>query len=122
MTEKYYKYAKLLLINGLCIKKNQPLVITAPIESIEFIRILTNVACELGVEDIYYDWCDYELKHTIIKSFSPSAIKNSYFWNKSIHDEYAKKDAAFLFLVSSTNILTASSGRPITFLSDSIPL
>ena len=32
MTEKYYKYAKLLLINGLCIKKNQPLVITAPIE------------------------------------------------------------------------------------------
>ena len=52
MTEKYYKYAKLLLINGLCIKKNQPLVITAPIESIEFIRILTKVACELGVDEI----------------------------------------------------------------------
>ena len=58
MTEKYYKYAKLLLINGLCIRKNQPLVINAPIESIEFIRILTKVACELGVEDIYYDSYD----------------------------------------------------------------
>ena len=105
MTEKYYKYAKLLLINGLCIKKNQPLVITAPIESIEFIRVLTKVACELGVEDIYYDWYDDELKHIIIDSFSLSAIKSSCFWNKSIHDEYAKKDAAFLFLVSSTNIM-----------------
>ena len=81
MTEKYYKYAKLLLINGLCIKKNQPLVITAPIESIEFIRVLTKVACELGVEDIYYDWSDFELKHTIVKSSSPSAIKNNCFWN-----------------------------------------
>lgn len=105
MTEKYYKYAKLLLINGLCMKKNQPLVINAPIESIEFIRVLTKVACELGVEDIYYDWYDDELKHIIIDSFSLSAIKSSCFWNKSIHDEYAKKDAAFLFLVSSTNIM-----------------
>ena len=113
MTEKYYKYAKLLLINGLCIKKNQPLVITAPIESIEFIRVLTKVACELGVEDIYYDWYDDELKHIIIDSFSLSAIKSSCFWNKSIHDEYAKKDAAFLFLVSSTNIMHDISSKKL---------
>ena len=54
MTEKYYKYAKLLLINGLRIRKNQPLVINAPIESIEFIRVLTKVACELVVDSFLY--------------------------------------------------------------------
>lgn len=101
MESKFYKYAYLLLTKGLYIKENQPLVITAPIDSIDFIRVLTKVACELDVRDIYYDWQDEELKHTTLKYFDEENIKNSRFWNKSIHDEYAKRDAAFLFLTSS---------------------
>ena len=101
MQEKYYKYAKVLLEKGLCINKGEPLVINAPIDSIDFIRVLTEVACSLGVNDIYYDWYDDELKHTCLKYYDETSIKNSRFWNKSIHDEYAKKHAAFLFLVSS---------------------
>ena len=54
MKEKFYKYAHLLLTKGLCINENQPLVISAPIETIEFVRILTKVACELNIRDIYY--------------------------------------------------------------------
>lgn len=100
MEEKLYKYAHLLLTKGLCINEYQPLVINAPIESIEFIRILTKVACKLNIKDIYYDWTDEELKHTQLKYFNEEEIKQSRFWNKEIHDEYAKKDAAFLFLVS----------------------
>ena len=101
MKELYYKYAKLLLERGLCIKKNEPLVINAPIESIDFIRVLTEVACSLGINDIYYDWYDDELKHTQLLNYDDESIKNSRFWNKEIHDEYAKKGSAFLFLVSS---------------------
>ena len=100
MKEMYYKYARLLLEKGLCIKKNEPLVINAPVESYDFIRVLTEVACSLGVNDIYYDWYDDELKHTQLKYYNEENIKNSRFWNKKIHDEYAKKNAAFLFLVS----------------------
>ena len=102
MKELYYKYAKLLLERGLYIKKGEPLVINAPIEAIDFIRVLTEVACLLGVNDIYYDWYDDELKHTQLKYYNEDAIKNSRFWNKEIHDEYAKKGAAFLFLTSYT--------------------
>ncbi len=102
MKELYYKYAHLLLEKGLCIKKNEPLVINAPIESIDFIRVLTEVACELGARDIYYDWYDDELKHSELKHFNEEEIKKSRFWNKEIHDEYAKKNSAFLFLVTST--------------------
>jgi len=106
MKEKYYKYAELLLKKGVCINKNQPLVINAPIEAIDFIRVLTVVACKLGVTDIYYDWYDDELKHTQLKYFDLDQIKESRFWNKEIHDEYAKKDAAFLFLtISSPDIM-----------------
>lgn len=105
MKDKMYKYAHLLLTKGLCINKGQPLLINAPIEAIEFVRVLTKVACELNIRDIYYDWTDTELKYLELKYFSEEDIKQSRFWNKSIHDEYAKKDAAFLFLTSSGNDL-----------------
>lgn len=100
MKELYYKYAHLLLERGLCINKGEPLVINAPIDAIDFVRVLTDVACSLSVDDIYYDWYDDELKHTQLKYYNKEAIKNSSFWNKSIHDEYAKRGAAFLFLTS----------------------
>ena len=100
MKEKYYKYAHLILTKGLCINENQPLLINAPIEAIEFVRILTEVACKLNIRDIYYDWDDEQLKHTQLKYFNEAEIKESRFWNKSIYDEYAKKDAAILFLIA----------------------
>ena len=100
MKEKYYKYAMLLLERGLCINKEEPLVMNATLESIDFIRALTEAACSLGVNDIYFDWYDDELKHSELKYYDEESIKNSRFWNKSIHDEYAKKGAAFLFLTS----------------------
>ena len=100
MKEKYYKYAHLILTKGLCINEDQPLIINAPIEAIEFVRILTEVACKLNIRDIYYDWDDEQLKHTQLKYFNEEEIKESRFWNKSIYDEYAKKGAAILFLIT----------------------
>lgn len=101
MEELYYKYAELLLKKGLCIKKKQALVLNAPVEAIDFIRVLTEVACKMGIKEIYYDWYDDNLKHTMLKYYDAKDIKKSSFWNKKIHDDYAKKDAAFLFLTSS---------------------
>lgn len=103
MQEKFYKYAHLILIKGLCINQNQPLLINAPIEAIEFVRVLTEVACELNIRDIYYDWTDEQIQHTQLKYFNEEEIKQSKFWDKSIYDEYAKKDAAILFLITTGN-------------------
>lgn len=100
MNEKFYKYACLLLDKGLNIMSGQPLVITAPIESIEFIRVLSKCCLERGIVDIYYDWFDDELKHQQLSYLSNDDISNSLFFNKKIYDEYAKKDGAFLMLVS----------------------
>lgn len=100
MKENFYKYACLLLDKGLSIQKGQPLVITAPVESIEFIRILSKCALDRGVSDIYYDWFDDELKHQQLLNLSNDDISNSLFFNKKIYDVYAKKDGAFLMLVS----------------------
>lgn len=100
MKEKYIKYANLLLKKCLNVKEKQPLIITAPVESIELIRIITEQALELGIRDICYDWYDDEIKHEHLKYFTKEQIDNHPFWNRKIYDEYAKKDAAFLMLVS----------------------
>lgn len=98
MKENYKKYAELLLKRCLNIKKNQPLLITAPIETYEFIREVTYKAYELGVTDIYIDWEDEELMHQQLECLEKKTIKNSSYWNKQIYNEYAKKGAAILML------------------------
>lgn len=93
------KYANLLIKRCLSIKENQPLLITAPIECIDFVRIISKTALENGVIDIYYDFTDEILKHDTLKYLDKKDIKNNRLFNKKIYDEYAKKNAAFLMLV-----------------------
>ena len=100
MKEKLEKYADLLLEKGVNIKKNQPLLISAPLESYEFIRILTKKAYELGVTDIEYDFNDDIIKHDALEHLSLDDLKKTKIFDKKIFDEYAKKDAAFLMLIS----------------------
>lgn len=100
MNEKLEKYADLLLCKGVNIKENRPLLISAPLESYEFVRILSKKAYELGVKDIGYDLIDEEIKHDALKYLSTDELKKTSMFDKKIFDEYAKKDAAFLMLVS----------------------
>lgn len=100
MNEKLNKYADLLLKKGVNIQKNQPLLISAPIESYEFVRILTKKAYELGVTDVEYDFDDEVIRHEALKYLNLDDLKKNKLFNKKVFDEYAKKDAAFLMLVS----------------------
>lgn len=98
MIEKYKKYANLLINRCLSVKPNQPLLISAPIECIDFVRVVATTALEAGVRDIHFDFTDDILKHEELKYLSNEELTNSKLFNKSIFDEYAKKDAAFLML------------------------
>ena len=55
MKENQIKYAELILKDCLKIQAGQPLLITAPIEAYEFIEIIVEEACKLGVEDIAFN-------------------------------------------------------------------
>ncbi len=96
----FEKYAELLLKKCLNMKSGQPLVITSLIECIDFVRVLTKKAYEMGVHDIYFDFTDSYLKYYQLLHFSDEEFENSLFWNKKIYDEYAKKDGAFLMLTA----------------------
>ena len=98
MKEMQEKYANLLINRCLSIKEKQPLFISAPIESIDFVRILSKIAIENGVRDIHYEFSDEILKHNELMYYDNEDLFNSSFFNKSAYDEYAKKNAAFLML------------------------
>jgi len=98
MEEKLTKYADLLINRCLAIKDGQPLLITAPIETIEFVRIIAKLAYKHGVKDMYFDFTDEVLKHDQLKYLSKKELKKSKLFNKKIYDTYAKKKAAFLML------------------------
>lgn len=101
MKDNLKKYAILLLKRCLSLDlKQRPLLITAPIRTIDFIEIVAHEAYELGITDIYFDWMDDVLKHEQLIHLEKDDLLKSPFWNKPIYDEYAKKDAAFLMLYS----------------------
>lgn len=99
MKEMKEKYANLLVSRCVALKKKQPLLITAPIEAADFVRLVAKKALEIGCNDIYFDWTDDEIKHDLLNYLDDESIKNSKLFNKNIYDEYAKKHSAFLMLV-----------------------
>ncbi len=100
MKELQEKYARVILESCLGMEKGQSLLISGNIERIDFIRVLTKVAYELGVSDIYYDITDTYLKHDALKNLEVEDLKKMSFWNKDVWNTYAEKGAAFLMLAS----------------------
>ena len=94
------KYARVLLETCLKIEKGQPLLISYDKERKDFVNIVTNIAKELGVEDIYYDEHDAYYKHDLLKTKDIDELIKTGLWDRSIWNEYGKKNAAFLMLVS----------------------
>lgn len=100
MEELQRKYAEVLLKVCLKIEKKQPLLISANVERMDFVRIVAEIAMKEGVNDIYFDISDPYIKHEALKELSVKELKKLKLWDKTVWDEYAKKDAAFLMLAS----------------------
>ena len=96
------KYARVILESCLKVEKDQPLFISYNVERRDFVNIVTRIAIELGVKDIYYEANDPYLKHELLKSLEVKDLCKLSFWNKEMWNVYAKKDAAFLMLASET--------------------
>lgn len=100
MIELQKKYAEVILKNCLKVEKNQPLFISANVERRDFVRIVANVAYEIGVKDIYFDISDPYLKHDALLNLTTEELKKTELYNKEIWSEYARRGAAFLMLAS----------------------
>ena len=56
--EKLSKYAKLIVKSGLNVQTDQIVVIDAPIESVELVRLITKEAYEVGAKEVVVKYND----------------------------------------------------------------
>ena len=95
------KYAELAVKVGINIQKNQTLVINAPTNNIEFVRLVAKKAYEAGAKDVLIEWNDEQL--TLLRySLAPDeAFLEFPMWKARGFEEMAENGAAFMSIVAS---------------------
>lgn len=90
------KYINLLLDKCISLEKSKILFIHYNEEIEDFIKSLTKQAKKLGVEEIYLDKININQDYEILKTHTIKELEQNDFFNCSIWDEFAKKNASFL--------------------------
>lgn len=98
MKEYFDIYADVLLTECLKIKKGESLFIQAPMERIDFVRIIAKKSYELGVKNIEYRLSDAYLKHEELINLSYEDLKKKEWWTANKLGECAKENYSFLNL------------------------
>ncbi len=93
-------YAETLLKKGLNLQKEQTLVISAPVESYEFVRLVASTAYTLGANDVVINWRDDVLTREKYLHAPLSVFSDFPNWKKEFFTEYSQKNTAFLSLIA----------------------
>ncbi|WP_373898064.1 aminopeptidase [Haloimpatiens sp. FM7315] len=90
------KYAELAVSVGVNIQKNQTLVVNAPIECADFVRLVAEIAYDKGAKNVVVRWNDEKL--SLIKYLKApfETFKEFPEWEAKGLEELAKNNAAFL--------------------------
>lgn len=92
------KYIKLLLERCLNFNKSKSLLISYDKVNKSFVDHVVEYSKTLGVNDIYLDEDDINTTKEKLENLTLDEIEQDPYFDKTIWDEYAKKDASFLML------------------------
>ena len=90
------KYANLIAKVGINVQKGQPLVINAPVEGAEFVRLLAKHAYRLGATEVHVNWNDGELTRMKYENAPMEVFENFPKWYADGLEDYAEKGAGFI--------------------------
>ncbi|MCT2538250.1 aminopeptidase [Aquibacillus koreensis] len=94
--ESLEKYAKLAIQTGVNLQKDQGIIINAPIEAIEFVRLVAKEAYAVGAKNVHIEWNDGELTYQKMKNASMDVLENFPAWRAQGLEEMAKDGYAVL--------------------------
>lgn len=94
--EKLNDYAKLCVEVGINVQAGQPLVISAPIEGADFVRLVAKHAYAAGATDIYINWSDDELRRMKYENAPLEVFENFPKWKADPMEDYAERGAGFI--------------------------
>jgi len=99
--KKLKKYADVAVRVGINIQKDQILVINAPIETADFVRLAAESAYEAGAKDVYIEWRDDIVSLLRFTHVSEETLQEVNMWKVKGFEEFAEKGAAFLSVAAS---------------------
>lgn len=94
------KYAELALKTGVNLQKGQPIMITAPIETADFARIVVRKAWEIGAKDVLMNWVDDELQLLKFQHAPEEVIGSFPEWRIKQYNSLAEEGGAVLNIYS----------------------
>lgn len=97
---KLNDYAKLCVKLGINIKEGQPLVINAPIEGLEFVRLLAENAYKLGASEVHVNWSDEVLTKLKYQNSPMEVFENYPKWRADSMESFAERGAGFISISS----------------------
>ncbi|NLK42874.1 MAG: aminopeptidase [Tissierellia bacterium] len=93
---KLNDYAKLCVKVGINIQPGQPLVVNAPIEGVEFVRLIAKNAYEAGASEVYVNWSDEVITRLKYENAPMEVFENFPKWYADGLEDYAKKGAGYI--------------------------
>lgn len=93
---KLNEYAKLTVQVGINLQKGQPLVISAPVEGADFVRLLAKNAYETGASEVFINWNDDTLTKLKYENAPMEVFENFPQWRADTMVYYAEKGAGFI--------------------------
>lgn len=97
---KLEKYAELVIKKGINLQNNQLLVIRADIESKDLVNQCAKVAYSMGASDVEVIWGDDNLTKMRFENASKETLSDIRPWFVDRYNDYQKRGAAFLSIVS----------------------
>lgn len=95
------KYASLAVNIGVNIQKDNILVISSPIETAEFARLITEEAYKSGAKDVIVHYGDQKLTKIKLENSSLETISNIPEWQSESYNYYARQEACFISISAS---------------------
>lgn len=95
------KYAMLAVNTGVNIKKDNILVITSPIETAEFARLIAKEAYNFGAKEVIVHYSDQQLTKIKLENSSLETISDYPSWMAEGYNYYARQGACFISIAAS---------------------
>ncbi|PZE21730.1 aminopeptidase [Paenibacillus xerothermodurans] len=99
--EKLEKYAALAVQVGVNVQPGQTLVVTAPLASAAFVRMIAKRAYAAGANNVHIEWYDDEITRIKYDMAPAETFKEYPMWRARGWEEMAENNAAFLSIVAS---------------------
>lgn len=112
--QKLSNYAELAVKVGVNIQKNQFLYITAAVDNMDFVRLVTKKAYEAGARQVFVDLVDDELTRLRYELAPDDSFDFFPEWKKLERESLAEQNCAFMSIVSqSPDLLKGIDGTRI---------